>query len=291
MEEGSLRCDANVSVRPSGTTTFGTKTEIKNLNSFRFLRRALNYEIERQVAVLEGGGRVEQETRLWDEESQKTFVMRSKEEAHDYRYFPEPDLLPVVVPQEWLDELRASIPELPEARRARFVEDYQLDQEMALQLTHSIAAADYFERAVSDCPRPTSIAHWIVGDLTRDLKRDGREIQESPVSPEQLAALVGLVEDGTISGKIAKEVFSKVYLTGKDPKTIVAEEGHRQISDQGELEMVVGEVIASNPKEVETYRSGKHGLIGFFVGQVMKRTKGQANPKVVNEMLRKRLDG
>lgn len=289
MEEGSLRCDANVSVRPLGTASYGTKTEVKNLNSFRFVRKALEYEIERQVELLEQGGRVEQETRLWDEERQQTFVMRSKEEAHDYRYFPEPDLLPVVVPQEWLEELRASIPELPEARRMRFVEDYQLDQEMALQLTQSLAAADYFEKAVGHYPHPSPIANWIMGDLTRDLKRDDREIEDSPVAPEQLAVLVELVEEGTISGKIAKDVFSKMYGTGKDPKSIVAEGGLRQISDQAELEMVVDEVIASNPKEAETYRSGKYGLIGFFVGQVMKQTNGQANPKVVNELLRDRL--
>lgn len=289
MEEGSLRCDANVSVRPLGTTPFGTKTEIKNLNSFRFLRKALEYEISRQEELLREGGAVVQETRLWDEESEQTVVMRSKEEAHDYRYFPEPDLLPIVVSQEWLDRLESEIPELPEARRKRFLEEHRLDPEAALHLTQSRAMADYFEEVVAGFQNPAAIANWIMGDLTRDLKRDGLEIQDSPVSPLHLAQLARLVEEGKISGKLAKDVFAKTYASGKSPETIVKEEGLRQISDQGELEAVVDRVISEHPNEVETFRSGKHGLIGFFVGQVMKKTRGQANPKLVNDLLQTKL--
>jgi aspartyl-tRNA(Asn)/glutamyl-tRNA(Gln) amidotransferase subunit B len=289
MEEGSLRCDANVSVRPEGSRRLGTKTEIKNLNSFRFLRKALDYEIGRQIEVIGGGGAVEQETRLWDEETEQTFVMRTKEEAHDYRYFPEPDLLPVVVSQEWLHELGAEIPELPEARRSRFIEEYSLDSETALMLTQTRATADFFESAVDSYPQAALIANWIMGDLTRDLKREGREIEDSPVSPKHLALLVRLVHEGKISGKIAKDVFSKMYVSSQSPEVIVEKEGLRQISDQGELETIVDRVVSAHPKEVETFRSGKTGLLGFFVGQVMKETKGQANPKIVNELLQKRL--
>jgi aspartyl-tRNA(Asn)/glutamyl-tRNA(Gln) amidotransferase subunit B len=289
MEEGSLRCDANVSIRPVGTRKYGTKTEIKNLNSFRFLRKALEYEIRRQVELLEDGGLVQQETRLWDEESEQTFVMRSKEEAHDYRYFPEPDLLPVVVSREWLEELRSEIPELPEARRSRFIQEYKLDPETALMLTQSRATADYFETAIKSYPNPALIANWIMGDLTRDLKKDSREIEDSPVPPQHLAALVRLVEEGKISGKIDKDIFPKMYATSRSPEDIVEEEGLRQINDQAELENVVDRVISAHAKEVEIFRSGKTGLLGFFVGQVMKETKGQANPRLVNELLRKRL--
>ncbi len=289
MEEGSLRCDANVSVRPAGTSAYGTKTEIKNLNSFRFLRKALDYEIERQVERLEEGGTVEQETRLWDQERGRTFVMRSKEEAHDYRYFPEPDLLPVVIAQDWLETLREEIPELPEARRMRLVEEHQLDPETASLLTQSRAAADYFEAAVKDHPYPSSIANWMMGDLTRDLKRDSREIQDSPVSAEHLGALVDLIEQGKITGKIAKEVFPKMYISAKGPEAVIEEEGLVQISDRDELEAVVDQVISVHPKEVATFQSGKRGLIGFFVGQVMRETQGRADPKLVNELLQKRL--
>jgi aspartyl-tRNA(Asn)/glutamyl-tRNA(Gln) amidotransferase subunit B len=289
MEEGSLRCDANVSVRPLGAASFGTKTEIKNLNSFRFLRKALDYEIVRQIELLTAGGTVEQQTRLWDEESEQTLLMRSKEEAHDYRYFPEPDLLPIVVSQEWLERLEQEVPELPEARRARFVEELGVDSETALQLTQSRVVADYFEEAVAHFRSPASIANWIMGDLTRDLKRDGRDVQDSLVTPTHLADLVRLVEEGKISGKIAKEVFAKTYASGRSPDSIVADEGLHQISDQSQLESIIEQVISDHPDEVETFRSGKKGLIGFFVGQVMKRTKGQANPKLVNELLQSKL--
>jgi aspartyl-tRNA(Asn)/glutamyl-tRNA(Gln) amidotransferase subunit B len=289
MEEGSLRCDANVSIRPVGSTTFGTKTEIKNLNSFRFLRKALDYEIQRQIGVVQGGGTIFQETRLWDEESQQTLPMRSKEEAHDYRYFPEPDLLPLVVSDDWLDKLSRELPELPESRRARFVEEYGLEPEAAMQLTQIRAFADYFETAVRHFRQPVGIYNWMVGDLTRELKRDGREIGDSPVGPENLATLVQLIDEGAISGKIAKDVFSKMYESGQEPKAIIAEEGLKQISDVSELETIIEGVIQSHPKEVETYRSGKMGLIGFFVGQVMRETRGQANPRIVNELLREKL--
>jgi len=289
MEEGSLRCDANVSVRPKGETAFGVKTEIKNLNSFRFVRKALEYEIERQIELIRSGGEVQQETRLWDESTEQTFVMRSKEEAHDYRYFPEPDLLPVTVSGERLEQLRSAIPELPEGRRLRLMETYGLDEETARQLTQTRSAADYFEEAADASGAAASVANWMMGDLTRYLKGDSREISDSLVSPRNLAALVRLVEDGTISGKIAKDVFSKMYATGRPPAQIIEEEGLRQISDSSAIESLVDEVIASHPSEVKAFQGGKQGLIGFFVGQVMKASKGQANPKIVNELLRGKL--
>ncbi len=289
MDEGSLRCDANISVRPLGDSTFGTKTEIKNLNSFRFLRKALDYEIERQIGAVRKGKRIEQETRLWDEASQTTMTMRSKEEAHDYRYFPEPDLLPVVIPEEWLDELRNEIPELPEARKQRFIAQFGLDKESALLLTQSRAFADYFEEAVSHCRRPVAISNWMSGDLTRDLKRDNLDIRECPVSPENLAELVKLVDKGTISGKIAKDVFSKMFESGDEPGQIVSREGLKQISSADQLTEIVTAVLEANPDKVTAYRNGKLGLIGFFVGQVMRETKGQANPKLVNQLLQERL--
>jgi aspartyl-tRNA(Asn)/glutamyl-tRNA(Gln) amidotransferase subunit B len=289
MEEGSLRCDANVSVRPVGSLTFGTKTEIKNLNSFRFLRKALDYEIDRQIGIVRQGKRIEQETRLWDETSQTTMTMRSKEEAHDYRYFPEPDLLPVVISEEWLDELRKEIPELPEARRRRFVEEFGLDNESAVLLTQSRGFADYFEKAVAGYPKPVALSNWMAGDLTRDLKRDNLDISACPVSPENLAALVKLVDEGTISGKIAKDVFSKMFETGDDPAQIISKEGLKQISSADQLTGIVAAVLEANPDKVTEYRNGKVGLIGFFVGQVMRETEGQANPQMVNQLLRERL--
>jgi len=289
MDEGSLRCDANISVRPVGESKFGTKTEIKNLNSFRFLKRALDYEIERQIGVVRKGRRIEQETRLWDEASQTTMTMRSKEEAHDYRYFPEPDLLPVAIPEEWLDELRDEIPELPEARRQRFIAQFGLDNESALLLTQSRAFADYFEAAVSHCRLPVAISNWMAGDLTRDLKRDNLDIDGCPVSPENLAELLKLVDDGTISGKIAKDVFSKMYESGDAAGQIVSREGLKQISSADQLTAIVTAVLEANPDKVAAYRNGKLGLIGFFVGQVMRETKGQANPKLVNQLLQERL--
>ena len=289
MEEGSLRCDANVSVRPGGSSTLGTKVEIKNLNSFRFLQKALDYEIERQIKRVKDGGAVEQETRLWDEDRHKTSAMRSKEEAHDYRYFPDPDLLPVVIAEEWLHELQGRIPELPEPRRERLVEQYGLSNEDALLATQTRQFADYFEGAIKRHDRPKAIFNWMVGDLTHYLKRDGKDIDSSPVKPESLAGLVRLVDDGQISGKIAKQVFEGMYQTGEDAETIISREGVKQISDAGQLEDVVSRVLQENPDKVKSYRSGKDGLLGFFMGQVMKETGGQANPTMVNEMLRLKL--
>ena len=289
MEEGSLRCDANVSVRPKGQETLGTKTEIKNLNSFRFLQRALEFEIARQIQVLNEGGEVQQETRLWDEEKQKTTLMRSKEEAHDYRYFVEPDLLPVVISEEWLEQLKAEIPELPEQRRERFIQEYSVSQEEALLLTQTRQLADYFERTVEFCQQPKAIFNWMLGDLTHRLKQDDRDISECPVKPKQLADLVRLIGEGEISGKMAKQVFEKLYDTGEDPQNIISQEGLRQISDADELQSIVDRVIGANPEQVEAYQAGKTGLLGFFMGQVMKETSGQANPKMINEMLQARL--
>ncbi len=290
MEEGSLRCDANISVRPRGREALGTKTEIKNLNSFRFLQRALEFEIDRQIQLLSEGGEIQQETRLWDEEKQKTTLMRSKEEAHDYRYFPEPDLLPVVIPEQWLEQLKAEIPELPEQRRERFIEEYSVSQEEALLLTQTRQLADYFERTVGFCQQPKAIFSWMFGDLTHRLKQDNREISECPVKPEQLADLVRLIGEGEISGKMAKQVFEKLYDTGEDPQSIISQEGLRQISDENQLQSVVDRVIGANPEKVKAYQAGKTGLLGFFMGQVMKETSGQANPKMLNEMLQARLE-
>ncbi|HUV13113.1 MAG TPA: Asp-tRNA(Asn)/Glu-tRNA(Gln) amidotransferase GatCAB subunit B, partial [Acidobacteriota bacterium] len=250
---------------------------------------ALDYEIERQIGVVRQGGRIEQETRLWDEASQTTMTMRSKEEAHDYRYFPEPDLLPVVIAEEWRDELRNEIPELPDARRRRFVTQFGLDNESALLLTQSRAFADYFEETVSHCGQPVAISNWMAGDLTRDMKRDNLDISECPVSPENLSELVKLVEDGMISGKIAKDVFSKMYESGDAAGQIVSREGLKQISSADELAEIVTAVLEANPDKVTAYRNGKLGLIGFFVGQVMRETNGQANPKLVNQLLQERL--
>ena len=289
MEEGSLRCDANVSIRPLGSSELGTKTEIKNLNSFRFLQKALEYEIERQKEVIVGGGEVAQETRLWDEEGQKTLVMRSKEEAHDYRYFPEPDLLPAVVSEEWIEELKAQIPELPEERRQRFVKEYDLAHEEALLLTQTRQFAEYFETAVKTYDRPTAIFNWMMGDLMGHLKKDNREIQECLVKPEHLANLVRLIDKGEISGKMAKQVFEKLCESGDDPETIISREDLQQISDEDQLASIVHRVLESNPEKVKAYRTGKEGLLGFFMGQVMKETRGQANPQMVSQMLEGKL--
>ncbi len=290
MEEGSLRCDANISLRPIGETRFGTKAEIKNVNSFRFLKKALEYEIDRQREILGSGGRIVQETRLWDAATETTVSMRSKEEAHDYRYFPEPDLLPLVITREWFEELKAGIPELPEPRRQRLVRQYGLEPEAAAILTQTRELADYFEAAAcSGTAPPVKVANWMVGDLLRELNRDNRPVTQCPIRPEQLAGLVQLVEKGTISGKSAKDVFARMYETGGDPEAIVRDLGLRQISSAGELEQVVDAVLAEHPAEVASYRGGKAGLMGFFVGQVMRRTRGQANPQVVNELLRERL--
>jgi aspartyl-tRNA(Asn)/glutamyl-tRNA(Gln) amidotransferase subunit B len=289
MEEGSLRCDANVSIRPEGSEPFGTKTEIKNLNSFRFLKKALDYEIGRQEEIVRGGGVIQQETRLWDEQSESTVLMRTKEEAHDYRYFPEPDLLPVVVSDQWMEELEKEIPELPEARKKRFINEYELDVEAVSLLTLSRPFADYFESAMNVYNNPSTICNWMIGDLTRDLKRENLEINNCPIQPGQLASLVRLIDEGTISGKIAKEVFSEMFASSSDPETVVSERGLKQISGEAELDRIITSVLQANPDKVKAYQSGKEGLIGFFVGQVMRETNGQANPKIVNQLLREKL--
>jgi len=289
MEEGSFRCDANVSLRPAGTQAFGLRTELKNMNSFRFVQRALEYEIKRQRAVLEQGGQIIQETRLWDSAKGVTVGMRGKEEAHDYRYFPDPDLLPVVVEGSWIEKVRRELPELPDARKARFTREYDLPAYDAGVLTTSKDLAAYFEACVARYPHPKKVSNWIMVELLRELNQDDREIEQCPVSPGSLADLLCLIDQGVISGKIAKGVFEEMYATGKPPGVLVEEKGLRQMSDEGKIRRVIDEVIGAHVKEADEYRAGKEKLFGFFVGQVMKRTQGKANPKLVNEMLRERL--
>ena len=290
MEEGSLRCDANVSVRPRGETSLGTKTEIKNLNSFRFLNKALDYEIRRQIRVLESGRQVVQETRLWEEDLEVTRPMRSKEEAHDYRYFPDPDLLPVLISAERLDEIRKTMPELPGDRARRFGSQYGLDPGDALVATRTPEFAEYFEASAKSAGNPKSVLNWLVGDVTHRLRKDGRGLEDSPVKAADLGKLIRLLDDGTISGKMAKGVFDQMYETGRSPGKIVREQNLAQISDRSELEAVVSGILESHADAVERYRNGKRGLLGFFVGQVMRQTRGQANPKMVNQLLRRMLD-
>jgi aspartyl-tRNA(Asn)/glutamyl-tRNA(Gln) amidotransferase subunit B len=289
MEKGHLRCDANVSVRLKGAARFGTKAEVKNLNSFRFLKLALDHEIGRQVAILESGGTILQETRLFNPDTGETAGMRSKEHAHDYRYFPEPDLAPLRVSDAWLDEIRARMPELPAARRARFMESYGLREYDAGVLTASRAIAEYYEKAATRSCQPKTAANWVMGDLMGALKAAGKEIDESPVSPEQLGELVALIQKGEISGKLAKEIFPKMFASGEAAAVIIASEGLRQISDAGTLEKIVDEVLASNAKQVEQFKSGKTTVLGFLVGQAMKASRGQANPGVVSDLLKRKL--
>jgi aspartyl-tRNA(Asn)/glutamyl-tRNA(Gln) amidotransferase subunit B len=289
MEQGSLRCDANVSVRPAGARELGVKTELKNINSFRFVEKALEYEIRRQIKVLNDGGAVIQETRLWDPAAGITVSMRSKEEAHDYRYFPEPDLVPLVVSPEWVDEIRATLPELPDAKRERFKKEYSLAEYDAELITSERPLSDWYEAAVRAGGQPKTAANWVMGDLMRLLKEDGKSIGECLLAPQRLATMLALIEDGTISGKIAKTVFEEMYKTGKDAATVVKEKGLVQISDTEAIEKIIEEVLNSNLKEVARYRAGEEKLIGFFVGQVMKAMRGKANPQVLNELLRGKL--
>ena len=289
MEEGSLRCDANVSVRPVGQKEFGTRAELKNMNSFKNVQKAIEYEIKRQVAVIEDGGKVVQESRLWDANQNITISMRSKEEAHDYRYFPEPDLVPVEVSKEWLEAVRATMPELPDAKRERFVSQYGIPDYDAMVLTESRALADYYEDAAKLSGEPKLASNWIMGDVLRKLKEDGIEPEQCPLSPERLAGMIKLIGAGTISGKIAKTVFEEIYNGKKSAEEVVSEKGLVQISDEGEIAKIIDEVMAANPVNVEQYRAGKVALIGFFVGQVMKKTGGKANPGMVNELLKKKL--
>ncbi len=289
MEKGHLRCDANVSVRPRGQAAFGTRTEVKNLNSFRFLRQALDYEIARQVAVLESGGTIVQETRLYNPDTGETVGMRSKEHAHDYRYFPEPDLLPLRISEAWLERIRASMPELPSQKRERFIRQYGLREYDAQILTLTRATSEYFERAAACSEDPRAVANWVMGDLMGALNAEGKDIAASPVSPEQLAELVNLIVRGEISGKIAKQVFEKMFSSGESPRAIIEREGLRQISDPEALARIVEDVLTANPKQVEQYRAGKTSVLAFLVGQVMRATRGQANPQKVNELLKQRL--
>jgi aspartyl-tRNA(Asn)/glutamyl-tRNA(Gln) amidotransferase subunit B len=287
MEEGSLRCDANVSVMPRGSAVFGTKVEIKNLNSFRFLQKALDYEIQRQSDLVASGGRVVQETRLWDDAKGCTFPMRSKEEAHDYRYFPEPDLPPLKLDPAWIQELMESVPELPHAKATRFVRDYGVAADDAFLLTSSAELAGYFEKTAQVSGNPRTAANWIMGDLAHAMKDSGI----FPVTPEALGALIRTVDSGQISGKIAKTVFEEMVRGGEEAATVIQRLGLVQMSDEAGLRAVIEKVIAGSPKQVSEYRSGKEKVYGFFVGQVMKETKGQANPQVLNQLLPKMLRG
>ena len=290
MEEGSLRCDANVSVRPVGQAQFGTKAEVKNLNSFRYVQKALEYEIERQTDLLESGGRVVQETRLWDSAAGRTVSMRSKEEAHDYRYFPEPDLPPVVVNAARIEAVRATMPELPDARRRRFVAAYGLPEYDAGVLTQSAELADYYEQVASTAGNPKAASNWVMGELLRTLNERGQSIERAPLKPQALAGLIVLVDKGAISSSIAKEVFATMYDSGRAAEEIVASEGLAQIGDESALESMVRDVLTTHADAVAQYRGGKTATFGFLVGQVMKGSGGKANPKLANQILRRELE-
>ncbi len=290
MEEGSFRCDANVSIRPLGQKEYGTRAELKNLNSFRHVQRALEYEIQRQKEVIEDGERVVQETRLYDANKNITLSMRGKEEAHDYRYFPDPDLPPVIVDPAWLEAWRAELPELPLQREERFIREYGLPPQDAHNLTAERDLADYFEAAVASCNQPKLVANWMLGELLRELNQRGHTAASCPFRPESLAGLCQLVEQGVISGKIGKQIFGELYESDKDPKVFVREKGLVQISDSDAIEAAVLEVLEQSPDEVAAYKGGKTKLMGFFVGQVMKKTKGKANPGLVNQILQQKLD-
>jgi aspartyl-tRNA(Asn)/glutamyl-tRNA(Gln) amidotransferase subunit B len=290
MEEGSLRCDANISVRPRGQAEFGTKTEIKNVNSFRFIREALEYEIGRQIEVIESGGKITQETRLYNANEGKTYGMRSKEQAHDYRYFPEPDLLPLVVDDKWKGEIARALPELPERRRARMVKEYGITEYDSQVLTFSKSLADQFEQAARAAKNPKRVANLVQSELMGRLKAKGMEIENSPISMQGVAASADLVEGGAISGKMLKDLYDLCFERGKDFPAVYEEEGRpQQSTDTSALEKIIDEIISTNPKQVEQYRAGKKTMLGFFVGQVMKASKGQASPQIVNELLAKKL--
>ncbi|MCL0038416.1 Asp-tRNA(Asn)/Glu-tRNA(Gln) amidotransferase subunit GatB [Thermodesulfovibrionales bacterium] len=290
MEEGSFRCDANVSIRPKGTETLGTRTELKNLNSFKFVEKAIQFEIERQQVLLEEGKQVLQETRLWDFERNRTVSMRSKEEAHDYRYFIDPDLLPLIVDDDWIDAVSETIPELPDKKRDRFIKELGLPQYNAGVLTSTCELADYFEECVKEFPKPKKVSNWVMGPLLGLLNAEGKTIDQSPISAYSLAGLLKLIGEEVISGKIAKTVFDEMAETGEAPEEIVKKKGLIQVADISDIEDVVSRVLDNNPEEVSDYKNGKVKLFGFFVGQIMKETRGKANPKIVNEMLREMLD-
>jgi aspartyl-tRNA(Asn)/glutamyl-tRNA(Gln) amidotransferase subunit B len=291
MEEGSFRCDANVSVMPVGSEKFGTRTETKNVNSFRFVKQAIEYEIERQIDVIEDGGRIIQETRLFDPDSGTTRSMRGKEEAHDYRYFPDPDLVPLVISSDRVEDIRISLPELPDSKRERYIGELGLSLYDAEVLTSTRELAEYFEACVLIHPQEKTVANWVMGEVTRALNEAGLSIMDAPVAPGQLAELLKLVEGGTISNKIAKTIFDEMWKTGKEPARIVEEKGLVQVSDSGEIEKIIDEIMAANPGQVDEYRGGKEKVFGFFVGQVMRSSKGKANPAVVNDILLQKLKG
>ncbi|MDH4027286.1 MAG: Asp-tRNA(Asn)/Glu-tRNA(Gln) amidotransferase subunit GatB [Nitrospirota bacterium] len=289
MEQGSLRCDANVSVRPAGQQEFGVKTEIKNMNSFRYVEKALEYEIKRQIRALKDGERIIQETRLWNTDKGITESMRSKEEAHDYRYFPDPDLMPIEFESSWIENIKAGMPELPDAKRERFTREYPLTGDDADFIVSERAAAEWFEEAVRLGGEPKAVCNWVKGDLARLLNEDNKQIDQCLLRPAHLAAMLKLIDKGTISGKIAKSVFEEMYKTGKDAEEIVKEKGLVQVSDESEIEQIIDGILKDSPGEVARFKAGDAKLMGFFVGQAMKATKGKANPKVVNELLRKKL--
>jgi aspartyl-tRNA(Asn)/glutamyl-tRNA(Gln) amidotransferase subunit B len=291
LEEGSFRCDANVSVRPYGQAELGTRSELKNINSFRFIKQAIEYEVERQIDLIEGGGKVIQETRLFDSNTGMTRSMRGKEEAHDYRYFPDPDLVPLVIGPEWVEQVRGTLPELPDAKRTRFVKELGLSAYDAEVLASDRALADYFDVCATLAKDAKTCANWIMGDVLRKLKETGESIAEASVSPQLLTGLLAKIADGTISGKIAKNVFEKMWQSGQSADQIIAAEGLKQVTDTGELEGLVDEVIAANPDQVSEYLGGKDKLIGFFVGKVMQASQGKANPGMVNQLLKKKLTG
>ncbi len=293
MEEGSFRCDANVSVRPEGSAALGVKAELKNMNSFKAVEKALEYEIERQIKTLSEGGKLAQETRLWDAEREVTRSMRSKEYAHDYRYFPEPDLLPLVTDEKWIEEIKSSLPELPEERKERFVSEYGLPLYDAELLTGRRDVADYFEAAVRIHPNPKAIGNWVIGDLFRTIKESKMDeklrITSWPIPPEHLGEMVRMIDGGTISGKMAKTLFEEMLEKGESPEKIVREKGLEQVTDLASIEKAIDQVLAAHSQQVLDYRAGKEKVYGFLVGQVMKATQGKANPQIVNEILRRRL--
>jgi len=289
MEKGNLRCEANVSVRRVGDETFGTKVELKNLNSVRFMQRAIEFEVARHIKTLESGGKLTQETRLWDDKALETRVMRSKEDAHDYRYFPEPDLAPLIVTEEFIERVRGEMPELPEARRNRFMEQYSLSFADASQLVSDRSLANYYEATAEASGNPRAAANWIRSELLRELEAGNLSAAESPVVANELGVLIRLIDEEKISGKQGKDVLVEMFKTGKGAEAVVQEKGLVQVSDTGEIDSLIDEVIAANPDQLANYRSGKETLLGFFVGQVIKASKGKANPKIVNERLRAKL--
>ncbi len=291
MDQGSLRCDANISIRPVGQVELGTRSEMKNMNSFKFIEKAIEYEIKRQIHVVKSGEEVVQETRQYDSHKDITLSLRSKEHAHDYRYFPDPDLVPLRIDDAWIEEMRSALCELPDAKVARFVEQYKIPEYDAEVLSSSRSLADYYEETVKHIDAPKAVSNWIMGDILRELKNDKLDINECPITPKMLADMIKLITDGTISSKIAKTVFEEMYTTKKAPKVIVEEKGLVQVTDTGAIEKMINEVIAANPGQLEQYRSGKDRLFGFFVGQVMKASRGKANPKIVNDILRDKLKG